>query len=52
MGTSLKIQLVALIPLLVLPHCPQLLLNHEMVGDVEEGESWRDVFISDDCNDK
>jgi NAD-dependent SIR2 family protein deacetylase len=52
MGTSLKVQPVALIPQLVPPHCPRLLLNREIVGDFEEGGSWRDVFISGDCDDR
>ena len=51
MGTSLKVQPVALIPELVPHHCPRVLFNRELVGDFDE-DNWRDVFEPGDCDDR
>ena len=52
MGTSLRVNPVALIPTLVDDKVPRMLVNRELVGDFDTTEfNYRDVFMDGDCDE-
>ncbi len=52
MGTSLRVNPVALIPQLVDDKVPRMLINRELVGDFDTSEyNYRDVFMEGNCDE-